>query len=214
LVVRTLGAYGLGGDGEEGAGRPDAVVAMLQRVCSAPIPGADFSLADVAPRSTMREWRFDLSVSTPSVRRIADVLAQHGSPHARRYAPLLRTLRDGAVGGYLNGVVDLAFEHAGRWWLVDWKSNQLGAADADYAPTALDSAMRTAHYTLQYHLYLLALHRHLLVRQPGYEPAAHWGGVAYVFLRGVDGVGENGWFRDRPTPALLEALDGALGRRT
>jgi len=96
---------------------------------------------------------------------------------------------------------------------MDWKSNQLGAADDDYAPPALDAAMRAAHYTLQYHLYLVALHRHLLLRQPGYDPAAHWGGVAYVFLRGVAGVGEHGWFRDRPTPALLDALDVALGRR-
>ncbi len=107
--------------------------------------------------------------------------------------------------------IDLAFEHEGRWWLLDWKSNQLGASDADYSPAALDVAMHEAHYTLQYHLYLLALHRHLRARQPGYDPAAHWGGVAYVFLRGVAGVGEQGWFRDTPTPALLDALDAAWG---
>jgi ATP-dependent exoDNAse (exonuclease V) beta subunit len=95
--------------------------------------------------ATLREWRFDLSVATPSARRIADALAAHGSPHARAYAPLVRALRDSVVGGYLNGVVDLAFEHEGQWWLMDWKSNQLGAADDDYAPPALDAAMRAAH---------------------------------------------------------------------
>ncbi|MCC6773763.1 MAG: UvrD-helicase domain-containing protein [Gemmatimonadaceae bacterium] len=213
LVRRTLGRYGLVDDASLAEGRVDDVVAMLETTCRAPIPGAGFTLAQVPLRATLREWRFDLSVATPSARRIADALAAHGSPHARAYAPLVRALRDSVVGGYLNGVVDLAFEHEGQWWLMDWKSNQLGAADDDYAPPALDAAMRAAHYTLQYHLYLVALHRHLLLRQPGYDPAAHWGGVAYVFLRGVAGVGEHGWFRDRPTPALLDALDVALGRR-
>jgi exodeoxyribonuclease V beta subunit len=155
-----------------------------------------------------------MSAAAISTRRIADVLAEHGSAHARAYAPLLRTLKDSAVSGYLPGFLDLAFEHDGRWWLVDWKSNQLGPDDADYAPDRLSAAMHRMHYTLQYHLYLVALHRHLTVRQPGYDPATCWGGVAYVFLRGVTGTGDHGWFRDAPTPALLNALDAALGRRS
>lgn len=213
-VRETLGRYGLLDDPLLAEARVADVVTMLSTVCQARIPGAGFALSDVPGRATLREWRFDLSVGTPSVRRLADALAAHGSEHARRYAPLLRTLRHSSVRGYLNGVIDLAFEHEGRWWLLDWKSNQLGASDTDYSPSALDVAMREAHYTLQYHLYLLALHRHLRVRQPGYDPAASWGGVAYVFLRGVAGVGDQGWFRDRPTPALLDALDAAMGSRT
>jgi exodeoxyribonuclease V beta subunit len=162
----------------------------------------------------MREWRFDLSLSSASTRRIADVLETHGSVHAQRYARVLRTLRDSTVSAYLSGVVDLAFEHDGRWWIADWKTNKLGANDdAEYAPDRLDIAMMNGHYTLQYHLYLLALHRHLRLRQPHYDPALHWGGVAYVFLRGVTGSSDHGWFRDAPTPALLDALDRALGTR-
>ncbi len=213
MVQRILGRHGILDDAATAEGRVEDVLAMLQRVCAAPIPGAGFALAEVPARASMREWRFDLSVQTASVKRIADVLAAHGSAHARAYVPVLRGLRDSAVGGYLSGVVDIAFEHDGRWWVMDWKSNHLGHDDQDYVPEALSNAMMQAHYTLQYHLYCLALHRHLSVRQPGYDPARHWGGVGYVFLRGVTGTGDNGWFRDTPTPALLEALDAALGRR-
>jgi len=213
MVQRILGRHGILDDAATAEGRVEDVLAMLQRVCAAPIPGAGFALAEVPARASMREWRFDLSVQTASVKRIADVLAAHGSAHARAYVPVLRGLRDSVVGGYLSGVVDIAFEHDGRWWVMDWKSNHLGHDDQDYAPEALSNAMMQAHYTLQYHLYCLALHRHLSVRQPGYDPARHWGGVGYVFLRGVTGTGDNGWFRDTPTPALLEALDAALGRR-
>ncbi len=213
MVQRTLGRHGILDDVATAGQRVDDVMEMLQRTCRAPVPGGGFTLAQIAWEAAVREWRFDLSVATASVRRIAEALQAHGSAHARAYVPTLRALRDSALGGYLNGVVDLAFEHEGRWWVMDWKSNHLGDADDDYHPDALSHAMMQAHYTLQYHLYCLALHRHLQLRAPGYDPARHWGGVAYVFLRGVDGSSDLGWFRDAPSPALLRALDAALGRR-
>jgi exodeoxyribonuclease V beta subunit len=214
VVRRSLVAHRFIAQLDEMNPRVADVVEMVQTVCSASIPRAGFALNTVAPETTMREWRFDLSLSSASTRRIADVLETHGSVHAQRYARVLRTLRDSTVSAYLSGVVDLAFEHDGRWWIADWKTNKLGANDdAEYAPDRLDIAMMNGHYTLQYHLYLLALHRHLRLRQPHYDPALHWGGVAYVFLRGVTGSSDHGWFRDAPTPALLDALDRALGTR-
>jgi PAS domain S-box-containing protein len=151
-----------------------------------------------------------------AMRRIAraDAIAAHGSPHARGYAPRLRALRDRSLPGYLGGVIDLAFPRDGKWWIVDWKSNQLGAADARYHVDVLGEVMMEAHYTLQYHLYLLAMHRFLRTRVSDYDPATHWGGVAYAFLRGIsEDDASRGWFVDRPTTTLLDALDAALGRR-
>ncbi len=213
-VARTLASHGLAGDEVGAAQRVQDVSEMLRTVCASPLPGADFTLSEVPDDAALREWRFDMSVASASVHRIADVLATHGSAHAQAYAPVLRTLRDGDVSGYLGGVIDLVFEHDGRWWIVDWKSNQLGAADARYQAAVLGEVMHQAHYTLQYHLYALALHRHLRARVPGYDPAVQWGGVAYAFLRGIDGSGTRGWFTDRPSPALLASLDTAVGRRT
>jgi exodeoxyribonuclease V beta subunit len=184
---------------------------MLETICTAVIPGTNASLVEVPMEATLREWRFALAVENCSVGAIADVLERSGSEHVRGYAPRLRTLRDDAFRGYLNGVVDLAFEREGKWWIIDWKSNWLGAADSDYAPDAIAREMQEAHYILQYHIYLLALHRHLRARQPGYDASKHWGKVAYVFLRGVTGRDDNGWYVDAPTRELLEALDQALG---
>lgn len=187
---------------------------MLHRVTSATIPTGGFALNAIAPQACLREWRFDLSIGSTSSALLADALNEHGSPHAQAYAPQLRALREQMVAGYLTGVVDLIFEHDGRWWIVDWKSNQLGAYDADYEPARLAGVMHSAHYMLQYHLYMVALHRYLQARLPGYDAAKHWGGVAYVFLRGVNGHDQFGWFTDSVTPELLSALDHALGRRT
>jgi exodeoxyribonuclease V beta subunit len=214
MVERSLAAHGLTGSADIAPARRDDVMRMLQRTCDAVIPDAGFALRDVPRAGTLREWRFDLSVATTSPRRIAEALSAHGSPHAQRYAPVLRGLRESAMPGYLGGVLDLAFPHDGKWWIVDWKSNQLGAADLRYGAEVLSDVMMEAHYTLQYHLYLLAMHRFLRTRVAQYDPATHWGGVAYAFVRGI---GEDdptrGWFVDVPTPALLDALDAAVGRR-
>ncbi len=190
---------------------PAHIREMIDTVCNAEIPGAGFALAVVPREATLREWRFSMPVRDFSIAAVADALAAHGSPHAQTYAPLLRRLRDDQFRGYLTGSIDLAFEHDGRWHILDWKSNWLGAENGDYAPSALEPAMHAAHYTLQYHVYLLALHRHLRARQLGYDADKHWGQVTYAFLRGIAPTGRDGWFTDSPTPELLHALDRAFG---
>lgn len=213
-VASTLDNWGIKAPAD-GRWTVDDVRQMLVTVCSATIPGTTIQLCQVPRRATAREWRFDMAIKDFSIRAVADVLAQYGSKHAKGYAPILRMLQRDAFPGYLNGSIDVAFEHDQRWYILDWKSNWLGSKTEDYRGAALDHAMQSAHYTLQYHLYMLALHRHLKVRHPHYDPARHWGGVAYVFLRGVhDADHTAGWFRDMPTPQLLQALDAALGVRS
>jgi exodeoxyribonuclease V beta subunit len=73
--------------------------------------------------------------------------------------------------------------------------------------------MDVNHYTLQYHLYLVALHRYLRVRLPDYDYDRHIGGAAYAFLRGFSGGPSAtglGWFTDRPARALIEALSAVM----
>jgi exodeoxyribonuclease V beta subunit len=107
--------------------------------------------------------------------------------------------------------MDLVFVHEDRWWLVDWKSNWLGDSPDDYPAEALWREMLSQQYPLQYHLYLLALHRLLRARLPGYDYDRHIGGVRYVFVRGVTpGRPELGLFRDRPPREVIEALERRL----
>jgi exodeoxyribonuclease V beta subunit len=65
--------------------------------------------------------------------------------------------------------------------------------------------MAREHYMLQYHLYAAALHLHLRARLPGYDCGRHFGGVYYLFLRGIDPK-RPGVFFDRPAPERIEAL--------
>jgi len=183
---------------------------ILRDTCLTTIPGTTFALADVPMADTLREWHFTIPVAGFDREAIATAIEAHGSETARPYAERVRRMRKESFEGYLTGIVDLAFEHDGRWWIVDWKSNHLGDTAGDYDAATMQDAMHQHDYTLQYLLYLVALHRHLRARIMGYDPATHWGGIAYVFLRGVVRDQPTGWYRDMPTPALIEALDHAL----
>ena len=111
--------------------------------------------------------------------------------------------------GMMKGFIDLTFRRDGRYYLADYKSNHLGERFEDYAQAHLADAMREHRYDLQYLIYCVALHRHLRTRLPDYDYARDFGGVFYLFLRGMrpDAGPRLGVYRDRPEPGLIEALD-------
>jgi len=108
--------------------------------------------------------------------------------------------------------MDMVFEHGGRYYLVDWKSNHLGNRPEDYGRENLGRAMEKNLYPLQYLLYTVALNRYLSLRVRDYAYETHFGGVLYVFLRGVSPEkGEDyGIFRDLPPAGLIRDLTAKL----
>jgi exodeoxyribonuclease V beta subunit len=116
----------------------------------------------------------------PATTRIDALVCRHTLAGATRPA-----LQPAQLNGMLKGFMDLVFEHQGRYYVADYKSNWLGPDDAAYTPAAMRAAILHARYELQYVLYLLALHRLLKSRLPDYDYERHVGGAVYVFLRGV-----------------------------
>ncbi|WP_029654928.1 exodeoxyribonuclease V subunit beta [Marinobacter daepoensis] len=108
--------------------------------------------------------------------------------------------------GMLKGFIDLVFEHKGQYYVLDYKSNTLGEVDGDYTDQNMGDAILAKRYDLQYVLYLLALHRLLKARLPGYDYDQHIGGAVYLFLRGVHSA-TSGTFTDKPPRTLIEQLD-------
>ncbi|WP_432706495.1 exodeoxyribonuclease V subunit beta [Azotobacter salinestris] len=147
------------------------------------------------------ELEFWFEARGVDVRRL-DALVQHqvlpGLPR-----PALAKDR---LNGMFKGFIDLVFEHAGRYYLLDYKSNWLGEGDAAYTAEAMAAAVAGQRYDLQSVLYLLALHRQLQARLPGYDYDEHLGGALYLFLRGSRTAGQ-GIHHVRPPRALIETLD-------
>jgi exodeoxyribonuclease V beta subunit len=110
------------------------------------------------------------------------------------------------LNGMFKGFIDLTFEHDGRYYVADYKSNWLGADDAAYTPQAMEQSILDNRYDLQYVLYLLALHRQLKARLADYDYDRHVGGALYLFLRGTRAASQ-GVFFTRPPRELIERLD-------
>jgi len=110
------------------------------------------------------------------------------------------------LNGLFKGFMDLVFEHEGRCYVADYKSNHLGDSAEAYRAGALAEDIARHRYDLQYVLYLLALHRQLRARLPDYDYDRHIGGAVYLYLRGWDGEG-GGLHVERPPRELIEALD-------
>ncbi len=132
--------------------------------------------------------------------------------------PLAGKRKPQDADGYLWGFIDLVFRHSGRYYLLDWKSNWLSA----YGPEELQRSMTECHYDLQYKLYALALDKWLTSLIPDYRFENHFGGIYYLYLRGLradapeDGSKIPGVFAIRPTRQQMEidfpaSLEAAMG---
>jgi len=114
--------------------------------------------------------------------------------------------------GFMKGYIDMVFRHQGRFYLLDWKSNSLGPTLDHYNQPCLHKTMQANYYILQYHIYTLALHQYLRYQQPDYRYEKDFGGIFYIFIRGVNEFKgpEYGVFYDLPDPDLIHALGQTL----
>ncbi|HAT2714523.1 TPA: exodeoxyribonuclease V subunit beta [Aeromonas hydrophila] len=165
--------------------------------------GEPVRLRDLAPERKQVELEFFLPMGRVTAPALTALCQQH-DPLSRGNKPLSFA----TVQGMLKGFIDLVFEWQGRWYLLDYKSNHLGMSPADYSRPALEQAMAEHRYDLQYQLYSLALHRLLALRLPGYDFEQHFGGVFYLFLRGMP---QGGIFHTRPSRELVQGLDRLFG---
>ncbi|MCU5774657.1 exodeoxyribonuclease V subunit beta [Erwiniaceae bacterium BAC15a-03b] len=183
----------------------------VERILATPLDNSGVSLNKLQPQQMQVELQFYLPINALLTAPALDkVMRQYDALSAQ--APELNFHQ---VRGMLKGFIDLVFCWQGKYYLLDYKSNWLGDESAAYTPQAMEQAMIAHRYDLQYQLYTLALHRYLRHRLADYDYQHHFGGVLYLFLRGVDGsASENGVFHTRPSVEFVTALDQLFAAST
>ena len=177
----------------------------LQQISHTPLSNEiGIALADLANKDCIKEMPFYLAI-----REHFDVAAFNRALKAHHHLPS-EPLQFEQIQGMVRGSIDLVFRHNGKYYLVDYKSNSLGSSLADYNQEALKKEMLHSHYDWQYLIYTLALHRYLQSVVPHYDYARDFGGVFYLFLRGMNGEPQSGVFYDRPSFELITELDGVF----
>jgi exodeoxyribonuclease V beta subunit len=170
----------------------------------------ELRLSKIRMEDRLNELGFTFPLKSLAPETVGRILGKGGLPPD--VPETMERLSFSPLRGFMRGFMDLVFRFEDRYYLVDWKSNYLGARVEDYGPENLAKAMDENFYTLQYTFYTLALDRYLKLRVHGYDYDRHLGGIFYVFLRGVDpGKGpEFGVYRDKPRRDLIEALNEEL----
>ncbi|MBZ2188757.1 exodeoxyribonuclease V subunit beta [Alcanivorax sp. JB21] len=200
MVGEQLSRHGISSDWTH------VVTRMAEAVCRLPLAPDAPALGDAAA------WQAEMEFMLPVAG--LDAVALEQAVQLLPAALPRPTLGFERVAGMLRGFIDLVFVADERYFLVDFKSNWLGPQGRDYHPAALDAAMAEHRYDVQAMLYALALHRHLRQTLPDYDPARHFGGIGYLFLRGMAAPdaapGQGVWFA-QPDVAMLTRIDQLFG---
>jgi exodeoxyribonuclease V beta subunit len=188
-----------------------AVSRMFRNVTDCPLDtdAEPLKLSAVSQTDRINELGFYFPLKSITSKGLARLFGRYGiGGDAGVDRQPLGRLHFNIISGYMRGFMDMVFLYRGRYFLVDWKSNFLGSRVSDYEQEALFKAMNDGFYFLQFHLYAVALHRYLSIRVPGYDFCRHFGGVYYLFLRGIDPAygPAFGVYYDLPPQGRIEAL--------
>lgn len=202
-VERQLVRHGIGAHWQP------VVVQMMETTLAAPLDGRNLRLCGLPTAARRAELEFTFPLAAARLGELPAILAQHGL--AAAFVDAARSLDTAVMAGFMKGFVDLVFQYEGRYYLLDWKSNWLGASLSSYAAMQMEAAMAQHHYYLQALIYTLALDRYLARRVPGYDYETHFGGSYYLFLRGMqpDSHETGVWF-GRASKGLVLALETLL----
>jgi exodeoxyribonuclease V beta subunit len=202
LVRLKLVTHGLKGDGLR-----EALSAQLHLLLGTPLtPGLTLHQVPLAKR--LSEVEFSHPIASMQTDQLQKIFFKHGGPDLPREFPSsLGRLHFRPVEGFMRGYIDLLFQFQDRYYIVDWKSNWLGRQPSDYEEKGIQACMLQHSYFLQYHLYTVAADLYLSRRISGYQYDKQFGGVFYVFFRGLDPQKPSrGIFYHRPPGPLVDAL--------
>ena len=168
---------------------------LIHQVLNAKYSPEGFKLSELTENQKLPELEFYFNLSNFSPDRI------------QKISKLIDIESSKITQGMMYGFIDLFFEHKGKYYILDWKSNFLGNSTEDYSQEQVELAMRGNNYHLQYLIYTVAVKRFLSLKIPDFSYQKHFGGVLYVFLRACREGESQSIFYTKPEENLIEELD-------
>ena len=176
--------------------------AFLHQVIDTELPTHPrFTLNQISNLERLTELEFDFPLQQINMREIENLSTSD--------APLFVRNND-EMEGIMTGKIDLFFRYNGKYYILDWKSNYLGETAEDYSKENMQEAMNENNYHLQYHIYSVAANKYLANRIPDWDYDQGFGGVIYLFVRGVRNGSDTGIYLARPEKDHVEKLSQLL----
>ena len=207
-IERRLNRFGFFPDLWKGV-----VLGTVQNILNYPLITQErsFNLGQLNQSRFLTEMEFYYPLKRITCSMINEFFSKENNRTEPFTASLLEPLAFDPVSGFMKGYIDFVFEHQNRYYIIDWKTNYLGPQTNEYSQASMQRAMRVHAYPLQYHLYVLALHLYLEKRLDHYNYEKNFGGIFYVFVRGLDLAHPGyGVYADRPSFSVIEALKSQI----
>jgi len=186
---------------------------MVESVLATPLDSEKtLYLKSVGVKQRLVELEFHYPLAVINAAGLRDLLLEYEFASTAVMRQAIERINFADVSGFMKGFIDLVFEIDGCFYLADYKSNWLGDDSSAYSGDCLVQVMAHESYYLQYLFYILALHRYLSLRLSDYDYDQHFGGVFYLFVRGMNPTtgSESGVYWDKPSKQLIEAMDRYL----
>lgn len=160
----------------------NTLLIWLNKLLSTPlsIAGKPLALAALSNSETLAETEFWLQTPELDLQRLNLLAAQFSGKENNQDFSYQQ------LNGMLKGFIDLVFYHEGKYYVLDYKTNYLGATNQAYSQAAMQQAMIDNRYDLQGIIYQQALHYLLASRLADYSPEKYLGGCYFLFLRGIE----------------------------
>ena len=191
----------------------DTLFDMINKVLNAGFAKGDpdFMLKNIQLNERLNEFEFYFPLNTVTSKGLSDIFRKSGIKYSNNFAAALEHLGFKPHRGFLKGFIDLIFQYKNKFYIVDWKSNHLGNGLSSYSSDRINAAMTDHYYILQYYIYVVAFHNFLKARIADYQYEKHFGGVYYLFIRGVDPDSPgSGMYYDVPPENIIQSLSSYL----
>lgn len=198
IIQNELPLISINGKHIDRAGLSRWIISVLQSPLS---HNSDLCLAALSPKQSLKECEFYFELNQLDTVHLAEQVKRYRQHLAEKFDLSLSshdfintnvienldiyTAHTRFMTGAMHGFIDLIFEHNGKFYVADYKSNYLGNQHSDYSPAQLAQDIIKHDYDLQFLIYSVALHRYLQTRLIDYDYESHFGGVYYLFLRGM-----------------------------
>ena len=160
----------------------------------------DLNLSEVELKDEIREMEFHFPSKDLDLDVILAIIRNETSVE----------IQESLIQNYLTGFIDLTVRQNGKYYILDYKSNYLSDQTDDYRSDSLKQEIESANYDVQYHIYTVALRKYLRTRIPDFDYDRDFGGVAYLFVRGMRSGSENGVWSVKPKREIIDRLESYL----
>jgi len=163
---------------------------MVEGCLTLPLTEKKFRLESLAETDFSREmeFQFPLKRSRTIYENLAEVFRAWGGIYAETAERLWHDAKSSSapklnIAGMMLGVIDLAFKADGKFYILDWKTNQI-TKEKTLSHAELREEIVVHGYALQWSIYALAL-RKFLQKSLGenYVHDRDFGGIVYLFVR-------------------------------